>query len=293
MSVFSTVEGIPISEIKDSVKAEVTDEGAISQETTTFLNKKAVMRIEEDETRVPLGLVATNRLLLHHSDLLDWVHEGLDKTNIDYKVIDNVVNQRSDLFQQYLLNIDMDTPDGESISPSLILKASYVGKPLEIMFGTYRFVCSNGAIVGNTLENFTVKPNQLSDLLNRSIETEILHGVENMSRVSNRYARMAQEPMSDYLPSLIEEKRLSTKIRKEILYSLEKSGQVSLPLEDDDIQIDAESLNHSDPTSLYTLLVDNSAWDLYNVATNIATHTTRTVSGRQSADRQIANIFSV
>lgn len=293
MGQFSSVEGIPWSEIKESVNFQVEDEGAISQETTTFLNKKAVMRVHEDDTREPLGLVSVNRPLLHHTDLLEWVNGGMQKSGVDYKVIDNVVDTNGNLFQQYLLDTEIDTPDGQSISPLMVLKASYIGKPLEVMFGTYRFVCSNGALVGNTIESFTVKPNEVADLLSRSIETEVTRGVEHMNRVSQRYSSLANEKMSDYLSELVGNKKMSSGIRKEILYSLESSGHVSLPTEDDGIEINGETLNHGDPANLFTLVNDDSGWFLYNSATFASTHTTRTASARNRADRQIASVFGV
>lgn len=293
MSQFNAVEGIPWSEIKDSVNFEVTDEGAISEETTTFLNKKAVMRVHEDGTREPYGLVATNRPLLHHKDLLEWINGGMQKSGVNYKVIDNVVDNRGDLFQQYLLDTTIDTPDGQDISPMMILKASYIGKPLELMTGTYRFVCSNGAVVGNTIESYSVKPNELSGLLTRSIEGEVTRSVTNMNRVSQRYSALANESMSDYLGPLIGNRKLATGIRKEVLYSLESSGHVQLPLEEDEIEINGETLNHSDPTTLFTLVNDDSGWHLYNLCTQLASHTTRTASSRNRADRQVAEVFRV
>lgn len=293
MSQFNAVEGIPWSEIKESVDFEVTDEGAISQETTTFLNKKAVMKVHEDDTREPFGLVSTNRPLLHHTDLLDWVNGGMQKSGVGYKIIDNVVDNRGDLFQQYLLDTEIDTPDGQSISPMMILKASYVSKPLEIMFGTYRFVCSNGAVIGNTIESYSVKPNEVSGLLTRSIEGEVMRGVGNMDRVSRRYSSLANEPMSDYLETLIGNRKLSSGIRKEILYSLESSGHVELPLEEDGIEINGETLNQGDPSNLFTLVNDDSGWHLYNLATQMASHTTRTASSRNRADRQVAAVFGI
>jgi len=293
MSQFSTVEGIAWEEILESVNFQVEDEGAISEDTTTFLNKKAVMRVNEDNTREPLGLVRTDRPLLHHRDLLDWVNTGMQKSEVAYKVIDNSVDNKGNLFQQYLLDETIDVPDGQNVSPLMILKASYIGKPLEMMFGTYRFVCSNGAVVGDTIESFSVRPNEINGLLSRSIENEVLRGVESMGRVSARYSALANEDMTDYLHNIITSKGLALGVKKEILFSLEKTGHIDLPTEDDGIQLNAEAFTTDYPETLFTLVNGESGWFLYNVGTFAASHHTKTAVARNRADRQIAKVFGI
>jgi hypothetical protein len=219
--------------------------------------------------------------------LIKWLIQDFEDAGLDYKLRDSVVMSKGDLYQEYIFDRKVDTPDNSDMAPMALVKASYVDVPLEVFFGTYRFVCSNGVIVGETINKIRVAPNT-QNLLQSSIKDEIKTRLSEFSEVSNLYKKLEDESFNPYLDLYLAEVYLSAGYKKAVLHELEKNGNIEVlkdKLRNPDFQ--------GDVSKLYNVLDEITAWEFYNIVTNILTMKARSVGARSSVYHTASKIFGI
>lgn len=288
--VFANSVGLNLMDVRKEVSFPILRENLISETHEVHAGKDSIVRQDSMET---LGIISKRRGVLDYGTIMDWMVEEFDGSGISYKLNESVIDKKGNLFQQYLFDMDMDNPDGESISPMAVIKASYVQKPLEISFGTYRFVCSNGAIVGNTLQQIQVSGREISDLLSHSIRDDIRFSLDNMNRVSKKYEQLKNESFKDYLDRIITSTSVPTGLKKSSLYKLSEDGTLILTLEEDNLKITGNDFKTKNPDTLYQIHHDKDAWSFYNDLTELSTHRSRSVNSRTANHRAISEVFAI
>lgn len=251
------------------------------------VNRLLVQRTNpaEDE-KAKLGIVKSTRNHIPYPTIMDWVERELDKANIKYKLKESTVTKKGDMYQEYLFDHSIDTPDKQGMAPLLILKGSYVDTPMEAFFGTYRFVCSNGVMVGETISKITVKPN-VQDLLQSSIKDELQNKIQHFKRVEELYDNLNNEDFAPYLWAVFGDTYLGTKIKKEIINLLVHDGNIAVTKEK------IRSADLQDPESLINIVNNITAWEFYNVVTQIATIHSKSVQARMHNFNRVSKDFEI
>lgn len=292
MTSFDSAVGLNKSSVRTEIGFPIYRENLISEDHEIGAGKDSVIRIHEDGDMETLGIISKRRGDMSYPEMMDWMTSEFDGSGFDYKLIESVVDKKGNLFQQYLFNIDMDTPDGQYISPMVIAKASYVQKPLEILFGTYRFVCSNGAIVGNTVESINIKSRELNDLSRLGLRSDMQRSMDGMVRVSEKYKELSQTPFTEYLDDFIVSDEIPTGLKKDVLYGMEDSRVIQLNLEDNH-RLKSEDFKTRHPNALYTVTDPISGWDLYNRLTEVSTHNSRGVGSQTKNHKAVSQLLGV
>ena len=224
---------------------------------------------------MPIGEVPTNRPYLQYGPTMDWILKEFEEVGTPFKLRTSVINKRNfNLYQEYIFDQDVAPPDGEGISPMVFVHSSYTkGSPLTIYLGTYRFVCSNGAVVsvgGKTC--ISVNSRNWGDMNAKGIHDEFRNALDHYADVSRFYAKLSAIPLSDTFNEIFQPKLIPFCMRKKVIGNLEAEGNVQVNLITDKTDgekfkaIKEEDLLNPDAVSVNG---DVSAWDVYNKFTYI------------------------
>ena len=284
MQDFDSIQAVSVSDVLKEASFPIERRPLITQSGHHSTEYSIVHRLDEN---IDLGLVKKSRPEIKHNDLIKWMIQDFEDAGLDYKLRDSVVMSKGDLYQEYIFDKKVDTPDDSDMAPMALVKASYVDVPLEIFFGTYRFVCSNGVIVGETIDKIRISANT-QNLLQSSIKDEIKVRLGDFSEVSNLYNELQDETFNPYFELYLAETYLSAGYKKAVLQELEKNGNVEVlkeKLKNPDFQ--------GDVTQLYNVLNEIDAWQFYNIVTNILTMKARSVGARSNVYHVASRIFGI
>lgn len=295
---FQNVVGLDINQVKRDLSFSVNLEKVLTEQDDR-IGKNAVTRFTPEGKKV-LGLVSPKRQIIPYSEMMDWAIGELDHTGLDYKLKESTLVKRTDdLFQQYLFDSPIMNPDGLEISPMIILKGSHVSVPMKLDIGTYRFVCSNGALVGNTIKSISLKANDLDGLMRRSLRDDIAAGIDSMKKVSARYTELAGEDMIEYMMKLFNSPFVPVALKKSMMDFWSTEGTLTLltdrVIKNNDFvsfRIDDDIVTNGDKVSIFEVSNKKSAWHLYNDTTDVATHTSRNGLTRNHFYNVISTIFA-
>jgi hypothetical protein len=296
MNSFNEIMGLDLQKAKNEISFPVRKEH-IFTEDNQLVNKNAI--IDESNDDSVLGLVSPKRGIIQYPQVMEWVTGVFDRVGTPYKLMESTFATRSkNLFQSYIFDASIDTPDGQNLSPMFLLRSSYVGSPLTVDLGTYRFVCSNGVTIGNTFKSIKVKGNDVEGLLTHDLLTEIRMSLENILKIGERYSTMFEEDMKDYLVNFFSSPRVPVAFKKLLLDRLVGEGTIQ---RSDEEVLKGEhflSMNMSNniikprgKDSELKIIEEKSAWDLYNTCTELSSHNTRNVSTRDWYNAAISEVF--
>lgn len=295
---FTMVEGLNLQQIRDEIDFPISLEKVFTEQDDK-INKRAVTRFTAEGKKV-LGLVSPKRKVIPYAQMMDWVVGEFNSLDLDFKLQESSLVKSSDnLFQQYLFDTDITNPDMQEISPMLILKGSHITTPLRIDIGTFRFVCSNGALVGNTIKSISLKANDLDGLLRFNLKDEIRHGIDDMRKVSARYGELHDDEMEPYMMEMFRSPFVPVALKKALMDCWVGNGTI-MPiamrtLKNNDfltLKLDGNSVSNSEGALLFEMGNKRSAWDIYNDATEVSTHSSRNEHTRNSFYRSISNVFA-
>lgn len=293
---FQNVVGLDINQTKRDLSFSVNLESVLTEQDDR-ISKNAVTRFTSEGKKV-LGLVSPKRQIILYSEMMDWVIGELDHVGVEYKLKESTLLKKTDnLFQQYLFNSPITNPDGLEISPMIILKGSHVAVPMKIDIGTYRFVCSNGALVGNTIKSISLKANDLDGLMRRSLRDEISAGIDSMRKISARYTELAGEDMIEYMMKIFNSPFVPVALKKSMADFWVGDGTLASlsnkTLKNEDfisLKADGSFINSSN-NGIFEISNKKSAWHLYNDTTDVATHTSRNELTRNHFYNVVSNVF--
>lgn len=294
---FQNVVGLDINQVKRDLSFSVNLE-SVHTEQDDRISKNAVTRFTSEGKKV-LGLVSPKRQIILYSEMMDWVVGELDHVGVEYKLKESTLLKKTDnLFQQYLFNSPITNPDGLEISPMIILKGSHVAVPMKIDIGTYRFVCSNGALVGNTIKSISLKANDLDGLMRRSLRDDIAAGIDSMRKISARYSELSDEGMEEYMMKVFNSPFVPVALKKSMADFWVGDGTLAslsnkILKNKDFISLKADgSFINSSNNGIFEISNKKSAWHLYNDITDVATHTSRNELTRNHFYNVISTVFA-
>ena len=161
------------------------------------------------ENRIPVGIVSNTYTLAQHSKVAELCIEGIKSCSID------VNNIRCELglsvlgewmnFRIYFPNeYNFTSSDGNPLKLRLECFNSVDGSSrLVILFGWFRFICSNGMVIGKTISELRDIHNPNMDLTKiNSIISEAMHQVHSDKKMMSRWEN--SQFNSNYLANWID-----------------------------------------------------------------------------------------
>jgi hypothetical protein len=280
MSTAITYDGVPaldLAKTRQQIAFPVTRETQLA-ENTKFIsgfNRISVQDAQVPNKLIPIGEVPVNRPYLPYAETMDWMVKEFQEIGIPFKLRTCVIDRKNyGMYQEYIFDYPVTPPDGEGLAPMVLVHASYTkGAPLSMFFGTYRFVCSNGAIVsagGKT--GISVNSRNWGNLSDRGFHDDFKDAFDHYADVSKFYAKLNSVPLSETAGEIFTPKLIPFCIRKKIVGQLEEIGVVSVNITTD--KPDGEkfkALQEEDLLNPAAVSVnsDISTWDVYNRFTNI------------------------
>lgn len=285
MNTYADIKGIDLEEALKQVNFPVEREDLLSEQSHLNSNRDAVVRKDTDQV---LGIVGKRRPIILYEDIMNWLGEEFEKTKVPFKLRENLITKRGDMYQEYIFDYDVPSPDDQNINAMLLVRGSYTGMPLIIEFGTYRFVCSNGVVVGETIERMKIDGRNGVDILGTSITDQLHHKFGKFVEVAGKYSKLDDIEFDPFVFQLLQSEIIPMLMKKNVMYLLQEEGSIELTVE----KLKSENLMGA-IDQLYKIVQDQSAWHLYNVMTQYVTHNVRSLNGRQAQYRAISQFFGV
>ena len=274
---YANVPGLDLTVEREKIDFHIIREAQTS-ETYQFVSgfNQMVIRDPNNAGKIlRIGEVPATRPYLPYAETMDWILKEFDEIGIPFKLRTSTIGCKNfNLYQEYLFDQEVTSPDGEGISPMVVVHSSYVkGSPLSLYLGTYRFVCSNGAIVsvgGKT--HISVNTRNWVDLLDRGFHDEFRDAFDHYADVSVFYARLNDIPLTESVEAIFKSKLIPFCMRKKVIGQLEEDGVVVVNIASD--KPDGEkyvALKEEDLSTPSILSVNGnvSTWDVYNRFTNL------------------------
>lgn len=109
-------------------------------------NRQAVVR---SDTGAPIGVVSKKYALVTHENVVDTFREAFKGQKREEKIRTTHNGARMHI-EIVLPDITVKVDKGDEMAMRLIVENSYDGSHrLQIIFGAFRFVCSNGMVIGS------------------------------------------------------------------------------------------------------------------------------------------------
>lgn len=295
MTNYNELQGLDLETVKAEIGFKVKRQSLSTSSSLKVDRDAIIVPKEEDDGQGNkvirdhvAGVVKKNHKYIPYTDSIQWVWDAMNNLGIEFKIKESVLNDRGDLYQEYVLNSKIETPDDLDVSPMLLLRASYVGAPLAIEWGNFRFVCSNGVKVGTSLGAIHVKRVQETGILIGQIKDDLQRGLEGFSGISEKYAALAEMPLTEVLPKILTFPSIGPKTKIGALDVLQDGGKIRVVRE----KITREDF--SNPTALYELTDDTATgWDTYNAFTEAASHKVKSVGMRNYVYSQVSKAFAI
>jgi hypothetical protein len=274
---YGGVPALDLAKARQQIAFPVTRETQLSENSrfVSGFNRISVQDAQAPSNLTPIGEVPVNRPYLPYAETMDWMVKEFQEIGIPFKLRTSVINKKSyGLYQEYIFDQPVTPPDGEGIAPMVLVHASYTkGSPLSLFLGTYRFVCSNGAIVaagGKT--GVSVNSRNWGDLSDRGFHDDFKDAFDHYVDVSKFYAKLNSASLSETAGEIFTSKLIPFCMRKKVVGQLEEIGAVSVNITTD--RSDGEKFKALKKEDLLNPAVvavnsDISTWDVYNRFTNI------------------------
>jgi hypothetical protein len=301
---YANVPDLDLAVERKKIDFAVSRETQLS-ETHQFVsgfNRIAVPDPNAAGKTLPIGEVPTSRPYLPYGETMDWIVKEFEEIGIPFKLRTSVIDRKNfNLYQEYLFDQEVVPPDGEGISPMVLVHSSYVkGSPLALYLGTYRFVCSNGAIVsagGKT--HLSVNTHNWGSLQSKGFHDDFRAAFDHYSDVSAFYTRLSNVPLAETAEEIFKPKLIPFCMRKKVIGQLEEDGAVIVNITSD--KPDGEkykALKEEDLSTPGLLSVngDLTTWDVYNRFTNIGSKlasSNRVLIASKSIDRVFRRLSAV
>jgi hypothetical protein len=277
-------------------------------EESCYVAKNQLLSIKlpgKDEFEI-IGEVPSQRPLISYVDVFNWVNDQLSGINIENKLVQSKIEGKCHaLFQQYLFNINIKTPDNQNISPALFLRASYYGpRPaLEIHFGAFRYICSNGMIEsykGVKESFFSINHQNWKGLTKTNLRTWLESSLEKADAASRVFEKLNTVSLKEKQKEIFSGNILPIILRKRVLGSLELDGNIEVLVDNDKKReprlksklLKAKHLENDLIDQHIHLIKDISLWDVYNNFTSITTEHSMTSAKFITDSQRINEMFN-
>jgi hypothetical protein len=152
----------------------------LNQRLDTIVRKP----FRDDQTFVPIGVVSKEYILVPHNKIVDIAEEALCYANIEMRNVTAELKiteygERMNLSLYLPNDFAFDPGDGKRMALRLELFNSVEGSTrFRALMGWFRFVCSNGLIIGITKSNF--RRRHIGNLKISDVSTVLLSGIKEI-----------------------------------------------------------------------------------------------------------------
>ena len=150
----------------------------LNQRLDTIVRKPTA----DDKTFVPVGVVSKEYVLIPHNEVVDIAERALRSANIDPRLVWAELDiteygERMNLSLYLPDNFTFDPGDGNRMALRLELFNSVEGSTrFRALMGWFRFVCSNGLIIGITKSDF--RRRHIGNLRISDVSAVLLSGIK-------------------------------------------------------------------------------------------------------------------
>lgn len=256
-------------------------------------NIRALVNGITDKT---LSTVSDRYTVTTHKQASDIVKNFLDETGLRYESLGATTSTAGSRFFETLTFPDLTfNPLGLSTAldakglhrddmvPTITIRNSYdKTTPVAWDYGMFRILCANGMaiLMEQTRLSFThaqvINPDRVRDVLMQNLEQSTLL-IENITKKLN------QEEGSDFLSKLLKAK-FSDSFKERLLAEIAPHAKINF--------VDRVDEGRTIRT-IESISTDDSAWAVYNIATQIATHEIGNRSNIEKESRRIAKVFEI
>lgn len=215
-------------------------------DSNEILGKKAVVRTD---TKQALGIVSNGYGLVHHGTVVDAIREATASYETTEK-LDVTMNGAFLFLSISFPRIQQEVKTGDFIRLMMIIRNSYNGMHrLQVIFGAFRLVCSNGMVLGKKFTELSYRhmSSKVEALNKKSI-------MEQYSTVSSGYIKLFEERGEQI--SVMARTNVTQEPKK--LFSPEFAKLPKYLLKEAEHSFEAEN--------------DRTAWGYYNALTYAVTH---------------------
>ncbi len=237
-----------------------------------------------------LSSVSPKYVVTTHKKANDFVETMLTKQGIKYDIgHTSVAAHGNRFFREFRFPEYSFIPDGSDNTaldggakdlyvPTIIARNSYDrSSKLDFYYGGFRFICANGCVIGDIVQQVSFKHNVDPDY--RIVADGFLSNMEKtIEGFKASYQKLNSEPADIYLQLLLME-TFSQKATE--LAAALSQGLISL-----DYDADGKVVGVKASPQL-------SAYALMQLATNVATHSVRKFHRSLALQKQVSNVFGV
>jgi hypothetical protein len=297
---FGNVVGLDVDVVRREIDFPVRREIARGVDTTLDVPKSELVSACLAGVEQPVGIVPKSRPLIPYAEAMDFTLSQLGKVNIPFKLRKSgYTSKRLALYQEYVFDEGIQSPDGKSLSPMVIMRSSYAGGcPLEFSFGTYRFICSNGALVlqGDQTKLGVWSGKRWGLVRGSGLEREFQEAFNHYSLVSKFYALLYSKPLADIdLNEFFSSGDIAFSYRKQILQSMESEGVLSVsaavPLEGGIESLKPAMFREGQVDVTAASVSGETLWDTYNRFTAAVSHSDNLLATR-GVDRAFTKLVA-
>ena len=251
-----------------------------------------------------LSVVSRDYKLITHRQVIDFVHHALRDYGIKYKVQKSEVASNGAKmfhvikFPDYKFNAAGDgrgentAHDGkknkDEYIPTVTVKNSYDKTTgCDIDYGGYRTVCSNGLVVGVRIEKSHIIHYGKEDVNEqfRMFQEKLIQGiVKTVDGIRANFERLNHESGENYFEKILFLEAFAKKYKEEMIAHMFPFVKVEYEKN--------EETGREEPAG-FNKKKEFSAYLLYCILTEIATHKASTVLSRHRMNRLIADQFDV
>jgi hypothetical protein len=154
-----------------------------------------------EEVEIPVGIVSKRYTLVQHQDIVDSATQALQQIGINLDEITGELSiseygSRMALFLQLPKQFNFDPGDGYPMALRLLCFNSVDGStPLRIMLGWFRFVCSNGMVLGTAQLSVQRIHNQALHF--PDVRRVLAHGLERVENERKAWQRWLSREIDD------------------------------------------------------------------------------------------------
>jgi hypothetical protein len=305
MSTFHTVKSLNLEAVKKEISIQVIREPLISKYHQDIDSRSdIVLAVQKDGLLKWIDDVPRKRPFIKFIDVQDWINSEFSRIGLAFKLRRSVIETgKMSLYQEYIFNKEVCTPDGEGIAPMVLVKASHSrsGSPLELNLGTYRFTCANGAIVTvGTMSTIKITEANWKIYTNSELHNLFIQAFDQYDTVSELYAKLGKIKMIDVFDNLFSSNLLSLRLRKRILEKLENEKMIKITIDFNDPLMNKAMLKtkyltgkmlEEPNTSISLTHKSMSLWNIYNFFTEEVTHGNKTSSGILCGSKAVNIVF--
>jgi len=154
----------------------------------------------DDQSFIPVGVVSKDYALVPHLEVLDVAEKALEKTKITPEEV-NVQLEITEYGERMALSLylperfSFDPGDGYPLSMRLEYFNSVEGSTrFRALMGWFRFVCSNGLIIGVTRSD--VRRRHVGDLGLDDVETVLSSGIRESDQERHNFEEWLKKPIT-------------------------------------------------------------------------------------------------